>query len=55
MGRKKQSDLMPKKSLVEVLDVLKDRFPVVPIHKPTQVVLNKSSVKKKGRCEKQSN
>ena len=46
---------MPRKSLEEVLDVLKDKFPVVPIHEPTQVVLNKSIVNKKGSYAKQSN
>jgi hypothetical protein len=42
------------KSLEEVLYVLKDKIPIVPTHEPIQVVLNKSTVKKKGKCEKQS-
>jgi hypothetical protein len=46
---------MPRKSLEEVLDVLKDMIPIVPIHEPTQVVLNKSIVKKNRRHKEQSN
>ena len=49
LDKKPRCDFVPIKSLEEVLDVLKDRFPVVPIHEPTHVVLNKSFVKKKGR------
>jgi hypothetical protein len=54
-GKKPRCDFMPRKSLEEVLDVLKDKIPTVPIHEPTQVVLNKSIVKKNGRHKKQSN
>jgi hypothetical protein len=46
LGKKPRCDFMPRKSLEEVLDVLKDRVSTVPIHEPTQVVLNKSIVKK---------
>jgi hypothetical protein len=46
---------MPRKSLEEVLDVLKDRNPPVPINEPTQGVLNKSIVKKNRKHKEQSN
>ena len=35
--------------------MVKDKFPMVPIHEPTQVVLNKSIVKKNRRHKEQSN
>jgi hypothetical protein len=46
---------MPRKSLEEFLDVLKDRVSFVPTHEPTQVVLNKSIVKKNRRHKEQIN
>ena len=47
-----QCDFMPRKSLEEVLDDLKDIVSTVPTHETIQVVLNESIVKKKGRYEK---
>jgi hypothetical protein len=45
---------MPRKSLEQVLDDLKDRIPIVPTHEPIHLVLNKKIVKKKGRYKKHS-
>jgi hypothetical protein len=46
---------MPRKPLEEVLDVLKDINPIVPIHDLTHVVLNKWIVKKNRKHKEQSN
>jgi hypothetical protein len=40
--------------LEEILDDLKDMIPTIPTHKPIQVVLKESTVKKKSKCKKQS-
>jgi len=53
--KKPQCDFMPRKSLEEVLDDLKDRFSTYYTHEMIQVGLNESIVKKKGRYNKQSN
>jgi hypothetical protein len=54
-GKKPQCDFMPRKSLEEALDDLKDRVSIVSTHELIQVALNESIVKKKGRYKKQSN
>jgi hypothetical protein len=46
---------MPKKSLEEVLDVLKDRVCSIPTVEPIQFVPNESVIKKKSRHKEQSN
>jgi len=51
-GKNPRCDFMPKKSLEEVLDDLKDMVSFVPTHEPIWVVPNESIVKKKGRYAK---
>jgi hypothetical protein len=46
---------MPRKSLEEVIDVLKDRVSPTPTVEPTQGFLNKSIVKKNRKHKEQGN
>jgi hypothetical protein len=52
--KKPQCNFIPRKSLEEILDDVKNKVPTVPTHQPIQVVLKESTVKKKRRCKKQS-
>jgi hypothetical protein len=45
LGKKPRYNFMPRKSLEEVIDVLKERVYVVPTIEPTQGFFNKSIVK----------
>jgi hypothetical protein len=48
-GKKLRYDFIPRKSLEEVLDDLKDKNLVVPNPKPIQVDLNELDIKKWGK------
>jgi hypothetical protein len=55
LGKNPRCDFMPRKSLEEVLDVLKDRVPFVPTVEPIGVVPNELVIKKNRRHKEHSN
>jgi len=54
LGKNPRCDFMPRKSLEEVLYILKDRVSSIPTVEPIRVVPNKSVIKKNHRHKEQS-
>jgi hypothetical protein len=55
LGKEPRYNFVPKKSLEEVIDVLKERVSPAPTVEPTQGFINKSTVKKNHKKKKQGN
>jgi hypothetical protein len=55
LGEKPRYNFVPRKSLEEVIDVLKERVSPAPTVEPTQGFINKSIVRKNRKKKKQGN